>query len=250
MLFTWFRVIYNTTKKKGGIRNMKIRFNRSGSERKAFVTAIGEILEAKPVYRGAPTFIYDIDGFEVDKEGTLIFDDHTDSDTVEILLDKLLGRGFTYEEPENPTQGNTNATDLLVIEIPREGFTDTAIANLDKLIQSKGALIKKALGAASLPIEHTEETLRFPWFPFDSSADEVKAYTHFITAICEMAKTQVRITATAKEVENEKYTFRCFLLRLGFIGSEYKKVRKILLSKLTGSSAFKSTPSKLEEVEQ
>ena len=229
---------------------MKIRFNRSGSERKAFVTAIGEILEAKPVYRGAPTFIYDIDGFEVDKEGTLIFDDHTDSDTVEILLDKLLGRGFTYEEPENPTQGNTNATDLLVIEIPREGFTDTAIANLDKLIQSKGALIKKALGAASLPIEHTEETLRFPWFPFDSSADEVKAYTHFITAICEMAKTQVRITATAKEVENEKYTFRCFLLRLGFIGSEYKKVRKILLSKLTGSSAFKSTPSKLEEVEQ
>ena len=92
---------------------------------------------------------------------------------------------------------------MLTIEIPKEGFTDTAIANLDKLIQSKGALIKKALGVEALPIEQTEETFRFPWFPFDSNADEVNAYIHFITAICEMAKAQVRITATAKEVENE-----------------------------------------------
>jgi len=41
-------------------------------------------------------------------------------------------------------------------------------------------------------------------------------------------------------VENEKYAFRCFLLRLGFIGAEYKIERKILLRNLTGSSAFKS----------
>jgi hypothetical protein len=229
---------------------MEIRFNRTGSERKALVTAIGEILETKPVYRGAPTFIYDIDGFEVDKEGTLIFTDSTDSETVETLLDKLAGRGFAFEENENATQGNTNASDLLVIEMPKEGFTETAIANLDKLIESKGELIKKALGAASLPIEQTEETFCFPWFPFDSNVDEVKAYTHFVTAICEMAKTQIRISATAKEVDNEKYAFRCFLLRLGFIGSEYKTVRKILLSKLTGSSAFKSGPIKVEEVVQ
>lgn len=229
---------------------MKIRFNRTGSERKALVTAVGEILETKPVYRGAPTFIYDIDGFEVDKEGTLIFSDRTDSEMVETLLDKLAGRGFAFEENENATQGNTNASGLLVIEMPKEGFTETAIANLDKLIESKGELIKKALGAASLPIEQTEEIFRFPWFPFDSNVDEVNAYTHFITAICEMAKTQIRISATAKEVDNEKYAFRCFLLRLGFIGSEYKTVRKILLSKLTGSSAFKSAPTKVEEVGQ
>jgi hypothetical protein len=41
-------------------------------------------------------------------------------------------------------------------------------------------------------------------------------------------------------VENEKYTFRCFLLRLGFIGEEYKETRKVLLKNLSGSSAFKS----------
>ena len=43
-----------------------------------------------------------------------------------------------------------------------------------------------------------------------------------------------------REVENGKYTFRCFLLRLGFIGDEYKQSRKILLSKFEGSSSYKS----------
>ena len=44
----------------------------------------------------------------------------------------------------------------------------------------------------------------------------------------------------SKEVINEKYTFRCFLLRLGFIGDEFKMDRKILLENLSGSSAFRN----------
>jgi hypothetical protein len=54
-----------------------------------------------------------------------------------------------------------------------------------------------------------------------------------------MARNQKRITAKEKEIPNEKYAFRCFLLRLGFIGKEYKEERKILLRNLTGSAAFK-----------
>jgi hypothetical protein len=49
-----------------------------------------------------------------------------------------------------------------------------------------------------------------------------------------------RISPTERSVENEKYAFRCFLLRLGFIGSEYKEARKVLLERLEGNSAFKS----------
>lgn len=70
--------------------------------------------------------------------------------------------------------------------------------------------------------------------------DEAQAYTHFIAAICKMAKDAKRVTAKETAVDNEKYAFRCFLLRLGFIGAEYKIDRKILLKNLTGSSAFKS----------
>ena len=66
------------------------------------------------------------------------------------------------------------------------------------------------------------------------------AYTKFIAALCEMSIKQKRVTAKAKDNENEKYAFRCFLLRLGFIGDDFKADRKILLSKLEGSSAFKS----------
>ena len=55
-----------------------------------------------------------------------------------------------------------------------------------------------------------------------------------------MARNAKRVTATEKPADNEKYAFRCFLLRLGFIGAEYKEERKILLKNLSGSSAFKN----------
>ena len=55
-----------------------------------------------------------------------------------------------------------------------------------------------------------------------------------------MSRDAKRITAKEKPVGNEKYAFRCFLLRLGFIGNAYKADRKILLRNLSGSSAFKS----------
>lgn len=127
----------------------------------------------------------------------------------------------------------------LAIEMPKDSFTDATIENLKRLVESKASLIKKALGITKLPVEVSDETVRFPWFSDGMNAEAVKAYTHFVTAICETAKVQHRVSAVDKPVENEKYAFRCFLLRLGFIGSEYKSERKILLSNLSGNSAFK-----------
>ena len=53
-----------------------------------------------------------------------------------------------------------------------------------------------------------------------------------------MAKESKRVTATEKDVESEKYAFRGFLLRLGFIGADSKVIRKTLLKNLSGSAAF------------
>ncbi|MBR4450324.1 MAG: hypothetical protein IKS39_00635 [Clostridia bacterium] len=47
-----------------------------------------------------------------------------------------------------------------------------------------------------------------------------------------------------KEVPNEKYAFRCFLLRLGFIDDDYKTARKILLRNLEGNTAFRTKEDK------
>ena len=112
--------------------------------------------------------------------------------------------------------------------------------NLTRLLEAKGSLIKKALGIDDLRIEIDEEKVSFPWFSETPDAESAKAYTHFISALCEMSRNQKRITAKEKAVDNEKYAFRCFLLRLGFIGTEYKGERKILLKNLSGSSAFKN----------
>lgn len=54
-----------------------------------------------------------------------------------------------------------------------------------------------------------------------------------------MAKDAKRVSSKPTETDNDKYAFRCFLLRLGFIGNEYKTARKILLRNLTGNSAFR-----------
>ena len=59
-----------------------------------------------------------------------------------------------------------------------------------------------------------------------------------------IANKMKKVNAKEKDVDNEKYAFRCFLLRLGFIGDEFKTERKILLRNLEGSSAFKSGAKK------
>jgi hypothetical protein len=120
-----------------------------------------------------------------------------------------------------------------------EGFTDTAFSNLEKLIGSKAALIRKSLGASALQVERLEDRLRFPWLPASASPVMVDACSRLVAALCDMAKTQRRITALEKPVENEKYAMRCFLLRLGFIGGDYKSARNALLANMAGNGSFK-----------
>ena len=230
---------------------MQINYNVTGPKRKALVNAISQELNAPVKYLGAPTFAYEVADYNVNKNGVLSGPDNKE------LVDNLLRlhdfKAISEEFDTPPPKAETNETEEsinLIIQMPRADFTDTAIENLKGLVESKAALIKKALDTDSIPIIEDEEYVAFPWFQGKCSSEEVKAYTHFVTALCEMAKKQTRVNSTEKLVENEKYAFRCFLLRLGFIGPEYKMERKILLSKLSGSSAFKSGTAKQEVSEQ
>lgn len=216
---------------------MKARFNVSGEARKTLVKAIGEALGFEPVYKGAPSFAYVVGNINISKDGTLSWDDRTDEITIQNLLKKLLELGFNYETDE---AGTDEMCDTLTIEMPLDGFTDSALENLERLIASKESLIKKAIGVDKLPIERTETTIRFPWFRFGIDPEELSAYSRFIGALCAAAKEQHRVTAKDKPVDNEKFAFRVFLIRLGFVGDEYKTARKILLRNLPGNSAFKN----------
>ncbi|OUP74216.1 virulence protein [Anaeromassilibacillus sp. An172] len=230
---------------------MEIRYNVTGSERKRLADYIAGFLGCEKKYLGVPSYAYRVGYMEVSKDGTVSFDDRADSEEIEALLEELEQEGF-HAEPSLPQDGEeqpfeevSEAADTapqetnveLTVEIPLDKI---AVGNLNRLLDAKGGLIKKALGVDALPIEILEDRVAFPWFPEMPDADAVKVYTHFISALCEMSRNAKRVTVTEKKVDNEKYAFRCFLLRLGFIGTEYKTERKILLKNLTGSSAFKN----------
>ena len=230
---------------------MEYKFNVTGTDRKRLAAAISEFTGEKAEYQFMPTCAYVIGNFILSKEGTLSCEDSTD---VTALLEKLTADGFTAEynaDPITETESETAEEEAhgIAIQIPMADFTETALQNLHTLVEAKGSLIKKALGVNALPINQIDDRLDFPWFAEDSTPEELNAYMHFVTALCEMAKKQKRITAKEKETDNEKYAFRCFLLRLGFIGAEYKGERKILLRNLSGSSAFRSGSRKADAEE-
>ena len=216
---------------------MELNYNVIGGDRKRLVTAIAENMNCPVKYKGAPTFAYEVDYFTIDKNGTVSFDDRADSEEIENLFEQLHERGFEAEE----------VGDSLILSYPRKDISDAALENLRLLVASKETLIKKVLGADALPIEVDEEKISFPWFKGFPQPEEISAYAHFTGKLIGMAKTQKRVTAKEKDTDNEKYAFRCFLLRLGFIGDEYKAARKILLKNLTGSGAFKSGNPKTQE---
>ena len=253
---------------------MKVNYNIQKEERKAMVGIVGKVLDTKPVYCGAPSFSYKVGAFEIAKDGSLCFDDALDEATVACVRTALREAGFTAEDGENeascaataadepsrteaavdtaiqtetaaepaPTEETLTESneDSLSISLPRSLFTETALQNLDALLLSKGRLIRHAFDIREATYTLTDDRITFAWLHGTITDETAKAYAEFISKLCLMARTQKRVTAKEKIVDNEKYAFRCFLLRLGMIGSAYKESRKILMQNLTGSSAFKS----------
>ena len=221
---------------------MKVKTNVIGKERKQLVTVVSEMLGAKAEYQGMPTAAYTIKNITITKAGELVWGEFDEGDA-EILIEGLMEAGYDLEiekeepiEDSKPTESGIEET-VLTVSLPLEAI---GAGNLTNLLEAKGTLIKKALGIEETPIIIEEDKVSFPWFSTMPEPDEVNAYTQFIAALCKMSISQKRISSTEKATDNEKYAFRCFLLRLGFIGEDYKKSRKILLKNLSGSSAFKN----------
>lgn len=214
----------------------EIRFTLESKQRPKLAQEIGNILGTAPHYERVPSCAYDIAGYRLDKEGVLHIPEGAE-ETAKDLIRQLRERGF--QDDAEVTEEVPVQEDKLTIGIPRESLTDTALENLQKIIANRQTLFQRAFRMDSTEIEITEEKINFTWFPYTTDSDEIVAYTQFISRLCDMARDAKRVSSKPTETDNDKYAFRCFLLRLGFIGKEYKTARKILLRNLTGNSAFR-----------
>lgn len=95
----------------------------------------------------------------------------------------------------------------------------------------------------------TKGTIEFRLFQFDAPADgklnglhagQLKSYIQLCLALSQMAKTVKSASAKPQQNENPKYAMRTWLLRLGFIGEEFKTARETLTKKLAGDTAFRN----------
>lgn len=257
--------------------SIKYNYNQTGTGRKALVEAVSRILEKPAVYLGAPTFAYAVGDYRISRKGSLFsmndagreamqhlvlclkeegfiaedssvedyLTEETVTDTAEAGVENVAGEATETAADNTGTAplmatGNSDEENALTIEMPKTGFTDISLDNLQKIIASKAALLRKALDTDNLAVIDTGDTLKFPWFTLHGLESEADAYSRLIAAMCDMAKKQKRVTAREQDAGNDKFNMRLFLVRLGFIGEEYKAARKLLLKNLTGNSSWKS----------
>lgn len=213
---------------------MKIMFTQkifSPSERKALLTPIAEQAGQSVQYAGAPSFAYTAAGWSVDKNNMV------SSPTFDIGCELEL----QISQPELLREAGASTEGLLTVTLTPDGVDDEKAAIMQALLESKESLIRKALQTeAALTVGTGERGYTFAFFKATLDHAEIMAAIQFAVCIYEQSLSQKRVTSKDKDVDNEKYAFRCFLLRIGMIGKEYGTARKTLSKHLTGNSSFKS----------
>lgn len=89
-------------------------------------------------------------------------------------------------------------------------------------------------------------TVEFRLFEATLHAGEIRAYINLCLAMSAQAINSKRASAEVLDNGNDKYAMRCWLLRLGFIGDEYKTIREHLLKRLGGNAAWRNDPTTYE----
>ena len=204
----------------------------SGQERKVIAAVLGEVLETPVIYAGVPSCAYEVAGWTISKEGFLISPpfDAEDAPELKTVMDALRIAGVSADEK-------------LEVQILAEGTDEAALFNLEKILKSKETLLRKSLDAQGEIAPRLEAgRIVFGFFKGTINKDQISACALLSIRIWKLAQVLKRVVAKEQAADNEKYAFRCFLLRLGFIGGQYRMERKVLLSRLAGNMAFKEVP--------
>ena len=220
---------------------MEIKYNLTGTDRKALVKAVSNIIGKKSKYLGAPSFAYQIGDYcTVTSDGTLKISNDTDNDKVEHLLEKLYECGYETENDENIDIADTNkdfesetigcSIGLPIAKLSDKPCSDKIIANLKAIIVGTDKKLK---------VEWNKDEIWFDWFDSVIPNEKLGLYISLFKALYQMAEKAVRVNTKDKPVDNEKFAMRTFLNRIGLSGIEYKPLRKELMRNLSGDGAFR-----------
>ena len=264
---------------------MNINYNVTGSDRKKMVGIISRELEIKANYKGMPSMAYCIGDITIEKNGTMIWDESIDTDTIRKVTEALTAAGFESIDDTSeltlPVESMEESKGLTV-SLPMAYHTGATLRNLINLVYTRASLLNKALGTnfrveqalkdalqndaciltvrsllsavAAYEGEHgkalngitiTPEEISFTMLQESTAPDKLKALKELVTMMNKQAINQKRVQAKAVNEENEKYAMRIWLTRLGMNGPEFKTTRKVLMENLTGHSAFR-TPAEQE----
>ena len=153
---------------------MKKNYNVTGPARKEMAQVVGQAVGITPVYMKMPTCAYAISNILINRNGELMWDERTDDDTIQKVMEALASAGYTAEEeaateeaqPEaaaeteeqqeaaeeaatEATEGETAADPEpveLTVSVPTARHTGNSLRNLVNLIYTRAGLINKALG--------------------------------------------------------------------------------------------------------
>jgi hypothetical protein len=224
------------------MNNNSFRFSQKvvGQERKAIASVIAEALEGQVRYAGAPEFLYEIK--DEKSAGSWTIDRDSVVHSPKISLNEIKSIRSVIDALN---MAGLSAEGTMTITLFLEGFSETSLENLNNMLASKETLIKKAmLIEGELAVLAENDEISFPFWNATLNADEVQTYITLAKQMAEQAKLQKRVLRKEKPTDNEKYAFRCFLLRLGFIGDNFKTERKVLLSRLSGNGAYRKGRAK------
>lgn len=129
------------------------------------------------------------------------------------------------------------------------GRSEQSVRNLRNIVTSKSVLLESAL-RTRFPTQIGEMSLDADGFvellPLEMAADldllEMRACLQLCCAITAQAVSQSRASAEVLRPENERYAFRCWMIRMGLKGSEYKPMRTRFLKRLDGDSSYRGAP--------
>ena len=129
--------------------------------------------------------------------------------------------------------------DAYTISVPLDSADTLLEYRITKLINAKSKLFMKAFNTDKLDFEIKDDTITFKWLSGDATPEMIQASMKFFSLLVKLVKEGNSVKCKEREIHSEKYAMRWFPVRLGFIGDEFKKDRKLLMQNLSGSSAFR-----------